>query len=57
MDLLALGMGLSREEAEGTGTSTTSYAVRYAKGEITKEQFDQMTRDLQESNPKTQKPT
>jgi uncharacterized membrane protein len=31
--------------------------VRYARGEITKEQFDQMTRDLQESNQKTQKPT
>jgi uncharacterized membrane protein len=31
--------------------------VRYARGEITKDQFDQMTRDLQESNQKTQKPT
>lgn len=31
--------------------------VRYARGDITKEQFDQMTRDLQESNQKTQKPT
>jgi uncharacterized membrane protein len=31
--------------------------VRYARGEITKEQFDQMTRDLQESNQKTQKPS
>jgi uncharacterized membrane protein len=31
--------------------------VRYARGEITKEQFDQMTRDLQESNQKTHKPT
>jgi uncharacterized membrane protein len=31
--------------------------VRYARGEITKEQFDQMTRDLQESNQKTRKPT
>jgi len=31
--------------------------VRYAKGEITKDQFDQMTRDLQESNQKTQKPS
>ncbi|MGA2789366.1 MAG: SHOCT domain-containing protein [Candidatus Bathyarchaeia archaeon] len=31
--------------------------VRYARGEITKEQFDQMTHDLQESNQKTQKPT
>ena len=31
--------------------------VRYARGEITKEQFDQMTRDLQEARMKTQKPT
>ena len=31
--------------------------VRYARGEITKEQIDQMTHDLQESNQKTQKPT
>jgi uncharacterized membrane protein len=31
--------------------------VRYARGDITKEQFDQITRDLQESNQKTQKPT
>jgi putative membrane protein len=31
--------------------------VRYARGEITKEQFNQMTRDLQESSQKTQKPT
>ena len=31
--------------------------VRYARGEITKEQFDQITRDLQESNQKTQKPS
>jgi len=30
--------------------------IRYARGEITKEQFDQMTRDLQESTQKTQKP-
>jgi uncharacterized membrane protein len=28
---------------------------RYAKGEITKEQFDQMMRDLQEAESKTQK--
>ena len=31
--------------------------VRYARGDISKEQFDQMTRDLQESNQKTQKPS
>lgn len=31
--------------------------VRYARGEITKEQFEQMTRDLNETNSKTQKPT
>ena len=31
--------------------------VRYARGEITKEQFDQMTHDLQESNQKTQNRT
>lgn len=31
--------------------------VRYARGEITKEQFEQMTRDLQEASTKTQKPT
>ena len=31
--------------------------VRYARGEITKEQFDQMTRDLQEARMKTQRPT
>jgi uncharacterized membrane protein len=31
--------------------------VRYARGEITKDQFDQMTRDLQESNQRTQKST
>jgi uncharacterized membrane protein len=31
--------------------------VRYARGEITKAQFDQMTRDLQESTQKTQNPT
>ena len=31
--------------------------VRYARGEITKDQFDQMTRDLQESNQRTQKPS
>ena len=31
--------------------------VRYARGEITKEQFDQMTRDLQESQQTAQKPT
>lgn len=31
--------------------------VRYARGEITKDQFDQMTRDLQEASTKTQRPT
>ena len=31
--------------------------VRYAKGEITKDQFDQMSRDLQESDQKRQKPS
>ncbi len=31
--------------------------VRYARGEITKDQFDQMTRDLRESSQRTQGPT
>jgi uncharacterized membrane protein len=31
--------------------------IRYARGEITKDQFDQMTRDLQEASTKTQRPT
>jgi ABC-type multidrug transport system fused ATPase/permease subunit len=30
---------------------------RYARGEITKEQFDQMTRDLEEAKLRTQKST
>lgn len=31
--------------------------VRYARGEITKDQFDQMTHDLEEAKLKTQKST
>jgi putative membrane protein len=44
-----------RQLAAGTGTATRSRALeilqeRYARGEITREQFEQMRRDIEASN-------
>ncbi len=47
----------SRRRNRGHWNEYHILRVRYSRGEITKDQFDQMTRDLQESNQKTQNPS